>query len=207
MSTVAADPFEIEVSQGEGGDFERPQPDTYTAILVALVDLGTHERTFPNGQKDEVRKLYFVWELTSDYDSKGKPFLIAQDYTWTLTSDKSKLRKMIEGWLDDPLKDGTKEHPVKFSPAQLLGKPCRLVLDDAKAKASGKTFTEILKVKPPRPNEKVPPTEHEPFMFHMSMLGDPKAEPPIPDWVPPLYGRKVVDEIKSSKEYLGLIPF
>ena len=43
--------------------------------------------------------------------------------------------------------------------------------------------------------------------FLLARLGSTKDDLGIPDWIPLLYGRKVADDIKKSKEYLALPPF
>jgi hypothetical protein len=44
-------------------------------------------------------------------------------------------------------------------------------------------------------------------MFHLSQMTGDKDPIPIPDWVPRVYGRPIVDEIKSSNEFKALSPF
>src|SRR4051812_15651725 len=126
MSTDTAtvpSPWTAKANNSEGGDFELPPGGMYPAVLVSLIDLGTHERTF-NGQTTEARKLFFVWELTGEFDSKGQPFIVAQDYTWSLHK-KAKLRAMIEEWRGKGMSD-----EEEFDLISLLGKPCMLTLSE-----------------------------------------------------------------------------
>jgi hypothetical protein len=55
-------------------------------------------------------------------------------------------------------------------------------------------------------NLTVPPASRPPFTFALADWTD-DSDPPVPTWVPKLYGRSVTDEIKGSKEFLALPPF
>lgn len=198
-TATAPSPWTTKASNSEGGDFELPAGGMYPAILIGLIDLGTHTRTF-NGQTTEARKLFFVWELTGEADSKGQNFIVAQDYTWSLHK-KAKLRAMIEGWRGKALNDDE-----EFDLISLMGKPCMLTLSEGET-SSKKKFVEISAVSNPPKGLTVPPASQTPFAFNFAFISSTKDDLEIPEWVPPIYGRDVTEEIKKSAEYLKLSPF
>lgn len=207
MSTASTVPdiWEATASDAEGGSYERPAPGTYPAVLVALIDLGTHPRIVKDnktGQEKTIRqrKLFFVFELTGEFDSKGESFLVAQDYTWSLHK-QSKLRPMIEGWQGKGM-----AADEKFSVISLLGKECCLSISES-VSSGGKKFTEISGVGPVMKGLVVPKPFRELFAFNVATLGSAKDDIPIPEWVPRIYGREVRDDIKKCDEYAALAPF
>ena len=197
--------FAVKASSNEGGSFELPEAGTYGAVLVALVDLGTHESNFTDadGTRKRQRKIHLVWELTSEFDSKGEPFLVCQSYTWNPKSLNSKaaLRKVVEGYLGRTLSEN---EPVDY--ADFLGKPCSLGVSVGTT-AGGKRFAEVASISKPMRGLAIAPASHGPFAFRVDGLNSTKDPLDIPDWIPPTFGRKVEDEIRTSDEYGRLSPF
>jgi hypothetical protein len=195
MST-ATSPFAMKTkSAGSGEDWELPPGGTHAAVLVALIDLGTHSFEF-KGKPKESRKIYYVWELTAENDSKGNSFTVARDFTWSMSA-KSHQRPMIEAWV------GTIADDQEFDPTVLLGKPCFIGLTEGTS-SNDKKFIEVATVGQPMKGFAVPPASKPLFTFHLSQVRTQKDSIPIPEWVPRLYGREIIDEIKSSKEFLAL---
>lgn len=191
--------FRTKATSDQGGDFELPESGTYPAVCVGLIDLGTHENTF-NGQTTKARKLFIVWELSGEHDSKGRPFVVSQSYTWSLNK-KAKLRPLIEAWTGRTLADNE-----EVDLGDILGKPCTLTLTIGTSGA-GKKFVEIGGIGKPMKGMAINPPSHEPFGFALAEQVFSDAGPEIPDWIPPNYGRKVADEIKNSEEWSNLSPF
>ena len=190
--------FKTSANNSEGA-FELPPEGTHAAVLVALIDLGTTESTFNNETRDR-HKLLFVWQLPNELDSNGDPFMVAQDSTWSLHK-MAGLRRITEKWLQRPMSDSE-----EYDLGLMLGQPAQINLIEG-VSGNGKKFMEVASVKPhPQPQKVGKPTV-EPFAFHLGVLGSTKDELGIPDWVPPLYGKKVSDEIRRSKEYQALPPF
>jgi hypothetical protein len=189
--------FRTPVSNSEG-DYELPPAGMHPAVLIGIIDLGTHNQVY-NGQSSEVRKLLFCWELVGEPNSKGETFVVSQDYTWSLNR-KSKLRALVESWLAKGLDEGD------FELGQFLGQSCLLSLAEGTSN-SGKKFVEIAAIGPPPRGFIVPPASRTPFTFALAGWPSAVQDPPVPSWVPKLYGRLVLDEIKGSKEYLGLPSF
>jgi hypothetical protein len=72
---------------------------------------------------------------------------------------------------------------------------------------NGKAFIEVASVSPPMRGLTVPPASHELFGFLLGLINSTKDTIEIPTWVPRLYGRNVIDDIRVSKEYLALPNF
>lgn len=200
MSTATAtNPFSVRTTSGEGGDFELPKGDTYPAALVGLIDLGTHDSSF-QGTVSERHKILMVWELLTENDSKGVPFKVAKDFTLSLNS-KAKLRAFLEGLEGRKYGDNEEIDLAKF-----LGQDCMVNVTEGTS-ASGKRFVDVASASRLIKGLQVPAPSVEPFAFAIADDLDPKFDPPIPEWVPFYYGRKVADEIKASKEWSRLKPF
>ena len=73
--------WKVKASSTEGGDFELPPSGSYPAVLIGLIDLGTHDREY-NGKTDEVHKLLFVWELVTESKADGDNFVVIKDFTF-----------------------------------------------------------------------------------------------------------------------------
>lgn len=198
MATMS-DPFTITASSNEGGDFERPAPGMYPAVLVAAVDLGTHTRVF-SGESKKQRKIYLAWDLTDERDTKGQTFVVSQDYTFSLNS-KAKFRGLIEGWTGKAIPDGG-----QFNITDLVGKPCCVNISEGMSVA-GKRYSEISSVAMPMRGLTVPETARIPFVFSVTSLNSSMGDPEVPAWLPRIYGRTVVDEIKASEEFGSLPSF
>ena len=208
MSTATAvNPWKKKVASSEGGDFELPPGGSYPAEMVGLIDLGTSDSTY-NNETSKRHKILFIWELTAEHDSKGESFKVAKDFTFSLGA-KSKLRPFLEGWLARKFGDDEEIDVSAF-----LGMQCVLNLAEDVSK-KGKKFVEVTSAVRPMKGLTVPPSGVQQFMWDFTTVNDkgetipwdPRKEPPIPEWVPFLYGRKVADDIKASDEWSKLTPF
>lgn len=197
MSTMTS-PWAKKATSGEGGGFEMPAGGSYPGCLVALIDLGTQAVSFGGETKDQ-HKVVLVFELTGEFDSKGETFKVIKDFTFSLNS-KAKLRGFVDGWLGRKLADDETVDITQFVLA-----PCVVNVNEGTS-ANGKRFVDVASVTRPMKGLTVPPATVEPFVW--SFEGhDPRNEPPVPEWVPMLYGRKVADDIKKSREWSTLTPF
>ena len=206
MSTGTMIPdFKTKANNSEGGDYDRPPTGQHPAVLVALIDLGTTESTFRNSKtgKDETKdrhKIALAWELTAEHDSKGETFVVLQDYTWSLAKNAG-LRPIVKGFLGRDLAD-----QEEYDLAEMLGKPCCVTLTDGISN-NGKKFVEVASVSQPMRGLTVPPATKPIYAFLLGMINSTLDEIAIPAWVPKLYGRYVLDDIKASKEYAKLPNF
>ena len=112
---------------------------------------------------------------------------------------KANLRKFLEGWQGRALKDDE-----EFDFATLLGSPCVLNLSEGLT-GSGKKFVEVASAARPMKGLNVPPPSNAVFAFSLDAETSSASDPVLPDWMPMIYGRKVVDDIKASEEW-GKLP-
>ena len=171
-------------------------PGTHMALCVGLIDLGTHTQVF-NGKRKDLHKILLCWELPQEMDSSGEPFVVQRDFSWSLHK-KSRLRPFVESWLGRNFAEDE-----EYELIDLLRRPCVLSVTNGKS-AKGFPFDEVTSVGPLMKGMECPGPFHKPFAWAISMVSSASSEPPVPNWVPPLYGRNVVDDIKSSKEWESL---
>ena len=198
MST-ATSPFSRKANNSEGGDYELPPTGQQPAVLVGLIDLGTHSFTY-QGKTTDAHKMAYVWELV-DPDERmkdGSPFVVLADFTISLAK-KAKMRAMLEGWLGRSFGDDE-----AFDPLTLMGRNCVLNLTEGQT-GTGKKFIEVASVASPMKGYAIPPSTLQQFVFMLDNHHTALDEPPIPAWVPRLYGKTVSDEIKASYEW-GQLP-
>jgi hypothetical protein len=171
------------VTKGGGGDFEKAPPGNHPAVVVAVVDLLTQERSY-NEEVQQNHEVFVCWELTSKRMAGMKHnHLLGNRYTFSL-HERANLRKIVEGVVG-PLKgDG-------FDLEDLLGKPCMLqVTHNDNGYPVVKATTEVPE------GYAVPPALRTPYLWEN---GDALED--IPDWLPWIYGKSAADRIKESLEY------
>ncbi len=196
MSTgTAMSPFGQKVDNTSGEDFEHAPPGLHQATLIALIDLGTHKEMY-NGKTNIARKIFVCWELASEFQSDGKPFVIGQEYTWSLKGDKAKWKLMIEGWRGRKFQD-----EEEFDPVVLLNQPCNVTLTEGETQKNKKKYVRVTAVAQLMKGQPPKSPVNAAFAWHLSTWGDPKAYPPIPEWCPPVYGDTVAVKIKASEEW------
>lgn len=183
--------WEVEASDSSGSS-EVPSEGNHPAVLVGLVDLGTHEEDY-QGKKYNARKILLCWELVAEHKSDGTPFIVAQSYNlMAKVGAKAGLRKLLEGWRGKPMADGE-----KLNLASLVGKPCLINIGHGKS-AKGNEYAKILGVTPLVKGMSIPKPANEGFLYEIT--SDPKE---IPEWVPYLFGQPIVDIIEESREKGG----
>lgn len=211
-ATTMINPWKTKVVTTEDKkDFEAPKGGTYPAVLVGLIDLGTHTEDSDKGPRD-VHKILFVWELSAEFDSKGNAFKVWRDFTLSL-HNKSNLRPFVQGWLGRKLADNE-----EFDVSTLHGGKCQVTLTEGTTK-NGKSYIDVSAAAQPMKGLTVPDATVDLYAFQFvrgvpdgnggfaEQQWDPRIDPDIPDWVPPMYGRSVKAEIKKSKEWAALTPF
>jgi len=117
---------------------------THIARLVWIIDLGTHEETYPDGVKilHKVRLSWETPEATAVFKEGGEeqPFMVSKDFTFSM-HEKSTLRKFMESWRGKAL---TNEEAAAFDFEKILGQPCLLTLNHKASKKSGAIYAEIV---------------------------------------------------------------
>ncbi len=105
-----------------GTAFENPEPGSYAAVCIRMIDLGTQPQEWQGTTKFN-HKVKIVWEL-SEKMADGRPFISMRDFTVSL-HEKAALRKFLAGWRG---RDFTPEELAGFDPKVLIGKGCLLSL-------------------------------------------------------------------------------
>jgi hypothetical protein len=134
----------LTVSAKSAGNFEIHPEGVVAARCTRIIDLGTQSSEW-QGKPKKTHKILVQWEsesLMGEGEHAGKPFLISQRYTASL-SDKAQLRKDMEAW-----------RGRKFTPAELerfdlknvLGKPC--MINVVHNENGGKTYANIASIMP-----------------------------------------------------------
>jgi hypothetical protein len=180
-----ASPFKVAASSPSSSS-EVPPEGNLPAVLVGLVDLGTHREEF-QGDRFESRKVLLCWELSGEHRSDGTPFVVALSY-----NVNSKLRQMLEGWRGKPLAENEQIDLV-----DLLGRACLANIIHSTT-SKGKVFAKILGIGPMIRGMSAPQPHYEPYTWHFG------AGPlRLPEWLPWLFGEPVEDVIGRSKELGG----
>ncbi len=190
--------FKARVTNQGGEKTEVPPAGAHPAVLVAIIDLGTHEDEY-NGKATFLRKCLYVFELTAEKMTgfKDRNHVVTKDFTIggngeIVLGPKNGLRKMLEGWRGSQYPEGQ-----EIDIAGPLGKPCLVTIKHGKS-GKGNDYAKIEAVAPVPKGLAVPPATHAPFAWEIGNTGEPPAE----DWIPYLYGTPVVDVIKGSHEFL-----
>ena len=194
-ATTAASPWDLTAKSG-GGDFETLKAGAYPAVLVALVDLGTHQEEFEEregkrkGQKTvkDMRKVLLVWELTGEANSKGENFIIGKDFNVTFT-EKAALRKFCETWRGKKFAENE-----NFNISVLVGKSCLITTTEGTS-AKGKSYAKLENVGPLPRGMVAPAPKHAPQAYPLGSS--------LPEWLPYIYGTKPADYVASSIEIRG----
>ena len=193
MSTATKSPWGVTATSG-GAKSEVPPAGSHPAVLVAIVDLGTHRETFKdekNGERTaDLRKVLFAWELTSEPMSgmKDSNHIMTRDYNVTF-SNKSSLRKMVEGWRGKAFAEGE-----GFDVGVLLGKACLLTVTHAES-ARGNTYAKIGGIAPLPKVMTAPPPKRKLTTWMESGSDETELS-----WLPFLYGEPVADVVKRCLE-------
>jgi len=121
--------------------FELPPAGTHLATCYRVIDLGTQNSTYM-GQAKRQHKIMLGWELSDELMTDGRPFMISQRYTWSM-SEKAALRRDLESWRGIPFQDkdfGEGGFDIK----NVLGKPC--LLNVVHVNKNGKDYANIASI-------------------------------------------------------------
>ncbi len=196
--TTASDPWEMEVGAG-GGDFEQCPPGNYPGNVVALIDVGHQQETSKDGERYLARKLVVAFKLAKK-DSKGKPFIVAERYTWSM-KDNSNFYGVVCGLTGRKFAQGE-----KFNPQSIAGMPCMVQMagkEGKDKKGNTKTYVNIAGVAQFPEGLPFPAVDSPPLCWSVA------EKKPMPEmaWIPRVYGETVEQMVRESDEYAkGLIP-
>lgn len=187
----AVDPWSMEVpTPGEGGDYVLCPAGNHPGVIVGLFDVGHHEEKY-DGEAKEMRKLAVVIELKKKRPD-GKPFLLAERYTWSL-SEKSKFYALASTVMGHKFKEGE-----KFDPRALIGVPVMASVVHAQGGKEDKTYHNLQSLAQyPEDFPAIEPT-------HAKIVWSIVAGGPWPDGcedLPRIYGVSIKELAKQSREY------
>ena len=129
----------MKVKGNSDGNFQRPDPGTYLARCVRIIDLGTQTGEY-QGTPTVRRQVVLAWELPTELipegEYAGQPFLVTKFYTASL-NEKANLRHDLVNWRT---RDFTAQELEGFELKNVLGKPCMITLsptESGKIKVTG----------------------------------------------------------------------
>ncbi len=183
------------VAENTTATFTPPDAGTYTAVMRAMIDLGTQSSTF-EGEAKSARKIMLKFEIT-DADNRrsdGTAHTVSKRFTASL-HERAALRKFLEAWRGRPF---TPEELKGFDLAKLLGLPCLLGI--VHQEREGKTFAGISScMKLPKGMTAPPASE---ALEHWDMSGSVP-----PDWtVFAALPKRLQETIEASPEFARLQP-
>jgi len=192
-------PFKKSASSKGGGDFENPPAGNHAAVLVAIIDGGTHLEQFAGKEAKPRQSVFFVWELTDcKMSGSNNNFFIGEQFTNSLNT-KAKLAQMLATWRGVALKEGE-----EYDFTERLGKLC-LVSINRTGGDSGDQYANFSGCsKPPLIGGKPMPVAAatvKPFAWAIqpgAKLDD------LPTWLPFVFGKDIREVIKRSDEWIAL---
>lgn len=194
--------------KSEGGNYTLIEAGSHPAVLVALIDLGTHQRTAKDPKKGErtydAHDVYLCWELVDQpQPGLGVNHTIGDQFTLSF-HEMGRLRKLAEGWRGRKYNEGDDIDYTKF-----LGHACMVNVTHKASKDGKKTYHNIAGVTAlPKvggkaieiPAAKLLGEGGKGLIWTISGPGCPIQ---LPAWLPRLYGQELADVIKVSREWQG----
>lgn len=147
MGLVAAD---------KGSTFKPAPAGTHLAICRQVIDLG-HQFSQFYGKVQH--KVLIAWELPEEHNEEGKPFMVFQRFTMSL-SKNANLRAILEAWRGRAF---TSEELKGFNLNNIVGKPC--MLNIAHREEDGNTYTDVSTVMALPKGMKAPEPVHPAIVF------------------------------------------
>jgi hypothetical protein len=171
------------------GVHELPPEGSHLARLVALIDLGTHQRQYQDARQKAERRLYFAWELIGVSKTDGRPHVLARVFNMSL-HPKSALRQLLQQWRGTALRDG---ESIDFT--KLVGQPCCLSITHEAV--NDRKFARVAGAQQVTKGVTVPEATHAPVVWEID------GTDPLPDhaWLPYCFGRPVKDWVTDSPEW------
>lgn len=177
-------------TSGGGNYTEAPPAGSHAANVVALIDLGTQDDTYPGAPPKKARKVFIVWELCNEFvEGTKNRHLIGRAYTLS-AHEKSGLRGMLESWRGKKYAEGE-----QYDLEAILGKPCILNLVHGESNA-GRTFAKVNGVAG-LPKGMTADKPSRPVISRECTSTDP-----LPDWIPYIIGedpREVIDRAEENR--------
>lgn len=183
--------------QGAGGAFEALPEDTYPAVLIGIIDLGTHSEQFGDEPPRDVRKVLLAWEVIGEFKPGSKQHhVIGRDYACSL-HEKSNLAKVVAALRPPGAKAQSVGEEVDIS--VLVGRPCLLTLECRESKSSGRKYNRVANVTGVPKGTNVGAPQNAPVVWKF----EPGATLPEHPWLPFVYGEPCQEMIRRSREWLA----
>ena len=145
----------MKASEPDSSGYQAPEPGTYIARCVRLIDLGTQINEY-QGVARQQHQILVGWELPNELieegEAAGQPFYTAKFYTLSL-HEKAKLRQDLINWRG---KAFTQDELKGFEMKNILGAPCMLTISETETGRTKVTSVTALPkgtVVPPQINE------------------------------------------------------
>lgn len=183
---------QVKASSGDG-EFvqELPEPDTYPAVVCAVVDLGTHtKKAFGSDAFEDVPLALVAFQL-GENKSDGTPHVVMQEYRASCHV-KSKLYDLACKVFRRKLGEG---EPIDYF--AMVGQPCSVTVAHGET-AKGRKYARIDAVGSIG-RGMIPPKPAQTAKYEIDQ-GDPKD---TLDWLPYHFGKPVAEHISLSHERQG----
>jgi hypothetical protein len=197
---IMTDGWDLEVNSStyDPDKFELAPAGNWPGVICAILEVGTHDDTDQNGAPVTLRKVIIGYEMTSR-KADGSPFVMSQEFTYSMHTSAN-LFKLVEKLT------GARKEGEKFNPKPLLGMPVMVEVVHTPGqtkKGQDVTYANIKGVGS-FPAGYAPPVGTRAPLLWGTFEG--KAIPDV-SFLPPVYGRKIIDLIRGSHEFRqGRIP-
>jgi hypothetical protein len=180
----------LKLKMKDAESYEMPSAGSHQAVCVAVVDLGTQERTF-EGLTSVSRQIFLAYEILGETKEDGSPFVVGRDYTFSL-NEKAWLRHAVKALRGG--KDVSADEEIDLK--SLLLRPCIVALEH-KQTAGGKDYAKLSGVQPPMKGAKAGGNTVGPVYWEIDS-GEPFPED---DWLPYSYGKPLLEVVGQSHEW------
>lgn len=187
--------FTVKAPPGES-DFVLAPSGALPGVLIALIDLGTHQEEYQGKATGPKRQIFLVWELTGERCAeKNRNHVIGRSFTLSF-HEKAALRQIVERWRGQPFA----EPEPQFDLTKLLGQKCLIsIIHNKTSGDKPKTYAKVDTVcLPPKGLVVNPPTLPQ-------VCWEIGCGQPIPgyEWIPRVFGDTIADVIAASEEMRG----
>jgi hypothetical protein len=175
-----------------GGKFTLAPAGNHAAVCIGFVDIGHVDNEYQGHvSKQRACRIYFELSNTIDEENEGKPFVVGQDYSFSMHSNAN-LRKMLNSWFGIKMDDVTAR---EFNHVNLLG--CEgMVNVTVKTSGKGSEYNEVTSVTPMPSGMDLPVLKGEEFLFNYN--------PPFKQEEYDRLEKFVQDKIQTSEEWFKL---
>lgn len=177
-------------TSGDGGGYEKPPAGNHVARLVAMVEMGTQRvRDFETKEDKDQKQVYLVFELlTKKRAGTNQNHVIGAALNDSL-NEKATLSKWLRSGFGAQIPPGG-----DYNLFAHLGEGClvNVVHKGEKGYARVEGVSAMIEGMP------LPAAQNEPVGFDLAEL---LAGAELPDWLPYLFGRPLMEHVRDGKEY------